>query len=55
MFSIERTEDEIDDVLNWASESVEHGTTHYRGMTYEQGVEDALLWISGAISDSPKD
>jgi hypothetical protein len=37
----------IEDVLK----NIDTNLTKYPGMTYEQGVEEALLWVIGEISD----
>jgi hypothetical protein len=50
---IKRTEEEIDEVLNLASNFVEHGRTSWDGLTYEEGVEAALLWLFGESADNP--
>ena len=42
-----RTEDEINDVLNRCIESEEKGESQWPGMTYEQGVKAALEWVQG--------
>ncbi len=42
-----RTEDEINDVLNRCIESEETGESQWPGMTYEQGVKAALEWVQG--------
>ena len=47
------TTEQIDDVVNDAYENIEDGTTRWSGMTYEQGVADALQWITGDREDSP--
>lgn len=47
-----RLQSEIDDQLNKASEVHENGT-RWGGMTYEEGVESALLWITGQRDDLP--
>jgi hypothetical protein len=41
------TEDQIDDVLNACVEAEEDGFSKWPGMTYEQGVQAALLWVGG--------
>lgn len=52
MYSIQRTEDEINEVLNKASEGVDAGS-RWPGMSYEQGVQSALLWLFGDYEDNP--
>ena len=41
------TEEQIDEVINQCVESEETGESRWPGMTYEQGVRDALEWIQG--------
>lgn len=48
-----RGEDEIARVENWAVEGIDEGT-RYPGMSYEQGIVDALAWLRGD-SDTPPD
>lgn len=43
-----KTSDEIDAVRNRVDE---HAPSAYSGMTYEQGVAEALDWVQGYISD----
>jgi hypothetical protein len=49
---IVRTDEEINEVLNKAAESMDSGT-RWRGMTYEEGVQNALLWLFGELPDNP--
>ncbi len=41
-----RTETEIARVENWAVEGIDE-STHYPGMSYEQGIVDVLAWLRG--------
>jgi hypothetical protein len=43
-----RTKEEIESVLNRLPAS---GDTNYSSMTYEQGIEEALLWVRGDLRD----
>ena len=43
-----KTENEIDEVFRNLPNSNE---TEYPGMTYEQGIEEALSWVIGDLSD----
>ena len=47
-----RTREEIDEQLNQTIDSVDEGSTKWPGMTYEQGVDNALRWVAGD-SDQP--
>lgn len=49
-----RAQHEIDDQLNKASEGV-NGGSRWPGMSYEQGVENALLWVTGVEETGPMD
>ncbi len=50
---IKRTEEEIDEEINNASDQIEQGGTKWFGMTYEQGVDAALRWVLGHTDDKP--
>lgn len=50
---IARTDEQIDEQLTAAMESVDNGTTNWPGMTYEQGVDNALRWVTGQSNDPP--
>ena len=51
-YEIERTSEEIDEVLNWSIEGNQIGT-HYAGMTYEQGILAMFYWLTGETEDRP--
>ena len=48
-----RDRKEIDQQLNMTMESVDEGSTKWPAMTYEQGVENALRWVTGENDDPP--
>jgi len=48
-----RTQDEIDDVLEKLVPMITEGDTRWQGMTYEQGVDAALMWIIDNTYDDP--
>lgn len=50
---IKPTQEEIDHVLNQASEAEDSGKSRWPGMTYEQGVHAAIMWILGNSEDNP--
>lgn len=52
-YQVEREAAEIDEVLNLADDAEEAGTTAYRGMTFEQGVAQAIRWITGSDAEPP--
>lgn len=41
----ERTEKEIDELLNRCVEAEETGESAYPGMSYEQGIKAAIEWL----------
>lgn len=53
MPEIERTQKEIDEVIDWTSESESTGSSNYPGMTYEQGVRAAIDWVTGESDERP--
>lgn len=53
MAEIVRTDDEIDGVLNAAMESIDEGRARWPGMTYEQGVDAGIRWLTGEVDDNP--
>ena len=46
MSQIRRTQKEIDDVLNRASEYSNEGETKFWGMSYEDGLEAMYDWLT---------
>ena len=52
MDQIVRSEAEISDVLNAAVEGIDGGSK-YPGMSYEQGIQDMYLWVTGQGDDEP--
>ena len=55
MYTLERSDDEIDAVLNACSESMDAGRAKWPGMTYEQGVRAGIDWVTGQQDDNPMD
>ena len=49
-----RTEDEIARVENWAVDGINEGS-RYPGMSYEQGIQDTLMWLRGDNDHAPDD
>lgn len=52
-YDIARSDDEIDAVRNRVSEQENAGGSAWPGMTYEQGVEAALAWVTGEQDTNP--
>lgn len=53
MTNLERTEDEVYRVMNWAQQAMDEGNEHYPGNSYEQGVYEAIAWLIGDESHAP--
>lgn len=47
-----RTREQIDEQANLAAEGGEGGS-QWPGMNYEQGVENALRWVTGESDEAP--
>jgi hypothetical protein len=52
MIDLARTDDEVSEQMNLAIEGVDRGT-RWPGMSYEQGVDAALSWVTGQTDDAP--
>lgn len=52
MYINQREDNEISRVLNKAMQAFDEGT-NYPGMSYEQGIMDAIQWIVGETGDEP--
>lgn len=48
-----RMDDEINEQRNRAMNVANAVGTKFRGMTYEQGVDDALAWVTEDDTDKP--
>ncbi|HEY5785231.1 MAG TPA: hypothetical protein VIT65_10680 [Microlunatus sp.] len=53
--SLARTSTEIDDQSAKAGDSISEGMSRWPGMTYEEGVDAALRWVTGDSDDAPMD
>jgi hypothetical protein len=42
-------------LLNKVSEAIDAGTTKFNNMTYEQGIEAAIRWMTGDEDENPYD
>ena len=51
--SIERTEKQIEEQIVKAINSIQENGTKWPGMTYEQGVRNALDWVMGDEDTPP--
>ena len=45
-YKIKRTSEEIDDVLNRCLDQMDKGGSTYPGMTYEDGIREAIDWLT---------
>ncbi len=52
---IKRTDDEINEVLNECAERIYEGRSKFPGMSYEEGVEAAIRWLTEDEYDHPMD
>lgn len=48
-----RTKEEIEDMMAKAGTWIEEGATAVGGMTYEEGVDNALRWVLGDEDEPP--
>ena len=52
-YGINRSDQEINDVVNRASGGGVYGRSRWPSMTYEDGVRAAIDWIVGDSDDNP--
>jgi hypothetical protein len=50
---IKPSEDEIYEVLNQVAEQIDKGGSRFRGMSFEQGVQDGINWVLGETEENP--
>lgn len=50
---IARSRSEIDEQMNETVDAVDSGQSSFPGMSYEQGVDAALRWVTGDSNDAP--
>jgi hypothetical protein len=55
LYVIERSDEDIAYLEAWAIKNFGTGESRYPGMTYEDGVREALDWLFGRTEDSPAD
>lgn len=53
MYEITRPEDAIDDLLNNVMDKIDEGGSKFPGLTFEEGVRDSILWLTGQSQDHP--
>lgn len=54
-YRIVPTAKEIDDLLNECAKAEAEGNSKFFGMTYEQGIEAAIHWLTDAEREHPLD
>lgn len=52
-YTVKRDEEEIDEVLNRISDLSDRGDNPFHGLTFAEGVEAGILWITGRTNDHP--
>jgi hypothetical protein len=50
-----RDQEEIDEQINQAMERFDMGRSKFPNMSYEEGVREALEWVTGNSDDAPMD
>lgn len=54
MSRIIRTEEQVQEVLDRAEKAQEANSTHYPGLTYEDGITDMHRWLTDSeVTDPP--
>jgi hypothetical protein len=51
---IKRKQEEIDEVLNKCADAMDHGSM-FHGMSYEEGIHQAIQWLLGHYEENPMD
>ena len=52
-YTIEQTDDMINDLLDDCADAEASGTSRFPGMIYEQGILEAIKWLIGESTDHP--
>jgi hypothetical protein len=50
---ITRTDEEINKLMDDAVRSIDEGTRRYPSQSYEEGIYEALKWVTGQTDDHP--
>ena len=53
MYEVERTDEEVNDLLNEVKDRINEGGSRFPGQTYEEGIREALMWVFGEYDDHP--
>lgn len=51
-YMIVRSTEQINNVRGWALDGINDGSK-YPGMSYEQGIEDMVAWLTGDTDENP--
>lgn len=52
-FIVKRTDDEIAALQDAIAPAIEAGRSQYGGMTFEQGIDETLMWLCGDSDEPP--
>lgn len=52
-YEVTPSDEQIDAVLNDTAAAIDEGVMRYPGMSYEQGVRDAIMWVVGETDEVP--
>jgi hypothetical protein len=50
-----RSQEEVNEQIDRASDNINKGISKYPGMTYEEGIRAAIDWMSGESDELPMD
>lgn len=53
MADIERTDKEIEALIEKCQKFIDRGSSRYPGMMYEQGIRDAIDWLTDEDQETP--
>jgi hypothetical protein len=53
MYEVKRSDEEIDELINKCHEQANKGRSKYPGMSFEEGVREALDWVFGDQEENP--
>lgn len=54
-YQVKPPDDQIDDVLNATVEQIDEGGSKFPGMSYEDGVQNGIMWVLGQNTSNPMD
>lgn len=53
--NVVRSHKEINDLFDECMGSIKNSNSKYPGMSYEEGIKNAILWLCGDTDDNPMD